>query len=133
MLLEHYWWGSVFLMKLPLAVVALLMAVAFVPSHVHESTDPVDNLGGLLSIVMVAALVLAINVAPVPNAGTLALGLAGGVGGSLVGSAVALWLGPQLAGVAVRPQLPLVRHVLRPPRPQRSSTTFSSRTARRSE
>jgi DHA2 family multidrug resistance protein-like MFS transporter len=75
-LLEHYWWGSVFLMTLPLAVVALLMAVAFVPSHVHESTDPVDNLGGLLSIVMVAALVLAINVAPVPNAGTLALGLA---------------------------------------------------------
>jgi EmrB/QacA subfamily drug resistance transporter len=76
LLLEHFWWGSVFLMTLPLAAVALLMAVALVPSHVHESTDPVDNLGGILSIVMVAALVLAINVAPVPNAGTLALGLA---------------------------------------------------------
>ena len=37
------------------------------PSHVNEGTEPVDNLGGVLSIVMVAALVLAINFAPVPN------------------------------------------------------------------
>jgi hypothetical protein len=73
--LRHFWWGSVFLMTLPLAVVALVMAVRFVPSHVHETTDPVDNLGGVLSIVMVSALVLSINFAAVPNAGTLALGL----------------------------------------------------------
>jgi MFS family permease len=74
-LLEHFWWGSVFLMTLPLAVVALLMAIAFVPSHVHETPDPVDNLGGILSVVMVSALVLAINFAAVPNAGALAIGL----------------------------------------------------------
>ena len=74
-LLEHFWWGSVFLMTLPLAVVALVMAIAFVPAHVNETTDPVDNLGGILSVVMVSALVLAINFAAVPNAGTLALGL----------------------------------------------------------
>ena len=46
------------------------------PSHVNETTDPVDNLGGMLSVVLVAALVLAINFAPVPNEGALALGLA---------------------------------------------------------
>jgi MFS family permease len=74
-LLGHFWWGSVFLVTLPLAVVALVMAVRFVPSHVNEATSPVDNLGGILSIVMVAALVLAINFAPVPDKGTLALGL----------------------------------------------------------
>ena len=74
-LLEHFWWGSVFLMTLPLAVVALVMAIAFVPAHVNETTDPVDNLGGILSVVMVSAFVLAINFAAVPNAGTLALGL----------------------------------------------------------
>jgi MFS family permease len=74
-LLERFWWGSVFLMTLPLAAVALAMAVIFVPSHVHETTDPVDNLGGVLSIVMISALVLAINFAAVPDAGTLALGL----------------------------------------------------------
>jgi DHA2 family multidrug resistance protein-like MFS transporter len=75
-LLEHFWWGSVFLMTLPLAGVALVMAFLFVPSHVNESTDPVDNLGGILSVVLVAALVLSINFAPVPDKGTLVLGLA---------------------------------------------------------
>ena len=75
-LLEHFWWGSVFLITLPLAAVALVAAVLFVPSHVNEASDPVDNLGGILSVVLVAALVLSINFAPVPDHGTLALGLA---------------------------------------------------------
>ncbi|MGY4644709.1 MFS transporter [Cellulomonas sp. URHB0016] len=74
-LLEQFWWGSVFLVTLPLAVVALLMAVRFVPSHVNETTAPVDNLGGVLSVALVGALILAINFAPVPDKGTLALGL----------------------------------------------------------
>ena len=69
-LLGHFWWGSVFLVTLPLAAVALVMAIRFVPAHVNEATDPVDNLGGILSIVMVAGLVLAINFAPVPDKGT---------------------------------------------------------------
>jgi EmrB/QacA subfamily drug resistance transporter len=75
-LLGHFWWGSVFLLTLPLAVVALVMAVRFVPGHVNEATDPVDNLGGILSVVLVAAIVLAINFAPVPDKGDIAVGLA---------------------------------------------------------
>jgi MFS transporter, DHA2 family, multidrug resistance protein len=75
-LLEHFDWGSVFLVTLPLAAVALTMAIIFVPSHVNESTDPVDNLGGVLSVVMVAALVLGINLAPVPGKLDVAVGLA---------------------------------------------------------
>lgn len=75
-LLERFWWGSVFLVTLPLAAVALVMAVMLVPAHVNETTDPVDNLGGILSVVLVGALILAINFAPVPGKGTLALGLA---------------------------------------------------------
>ena len=75
-LLESFWWGSVFLVTLPLAVVALVMAWAFVPAHVNESTEPVDNLGGILSVMLVAGLVLSINFAPVPGKGTLVLGLA---------------------------------------------------------
>ncbi len=74
-LLEHFWWGSVFLITLPLVVVALVMAFFFVPSHVNETSDPVDNLGGVLSVVMVGALVLSINFAPVPDKGALAIGL----------------------------------------------------------
>ena len=52
------------------------MAMLYVPSHVNEASDPVDNLGGILSVVLVAALVLSINFAPVPDKRTLALGLA---------------------------------------------------------
>jgi EmrB/QacA subfamily drug resistance transporter len=76
LLLEHFWWGSVFLVTLPLAVVAFAAAVVLVPSHVNEATDPVDNLGGILSVLLVAALILAINFAPVPNKGALVAGLA---------------------------------------------------------
>lgn len=77
LLLEHFWWGSVFIVTLPLAVVALVLAVLFVPSHVNEATDPVDHLGGALSVILVAGLVLAINFAPVPDKVTLTLVLAG--------------------------------------------------------
>jgi DHA2 family multidrug resistance protein-like MFS transporter len=77
LLLEHFWWGSVFLLTLPLAVVAILMAWFLVPAHVNEGTEPVDNLGGILSLVLVGALILAINFAPVPNGKTVALVLGG--------------------------------------------------------
>ena len=75
-LLQYFWWGSVFLVTLPLAVVALVLAIRLVPAHVNETSDPVDNLGGILSVLLVAALVLAINFAPAPGMGTVALGLA---------------------------------------------------------
>jgi DHA2 family multidrug resistance protein-like MFS transporter len=75
-LLEEFDWGSVFLITLPLAVVALVLAVVFVPSHVNETTEPVDNLGGILSVVLVGSLILSINFAPVPNETALVLGLA---------------------------------------------------------
>jgi MFS transporter, DHA2 family, multidrug resistance protein len=74
-LLEHFWWGSVFLVTLPLAVVALVLALRYVPSHVNEAVDPVDNLGGILSVLMVGALILGINFLPVPDKSSLAVGL----------------------------------------------------------
>jgi DHA2 family multidrug resistance protein-like MFS transporter len=74
-LLEHFWWGSVFLVTLPLAVVALILALKYVPSHVNEAVDPVDNLGGILSAIMVGGLILGINFLPVPDKSTVAIGL----------------------------------------------------------
>ena len=74
-LLEHFYWGSVFLVTLPLAVVALLLALRFVPAHVNEATEPVDNLGGILSALLVGGLVLSINFAPLPAKRDLAVGL----------------------------------------------------------
>ena len=72
-LLEHFKWGSVFLVTLPLVAVALPMAIVFVPAHVNEASDPVDNLGGVLSAVLVGALIVAINFLPVPNEQTVAI------------------------------------------------------------
>ena len=74
-LLQSFDWGSVFLVTVPLALVALGFAAYFVPSHVNESTDPVDNLGGIVSVILVAALVLGINFAPVAGMRTTALSM----------------------------------------------------------
>ena len=71
-LLEYFSWGSVFIVTLPLALVALVMALRFVPAHVNEATEPVDNLGGVLSAVLVGSLIISINFLPVPNETTLA-------------------------------------------------------------
>ena len=87
-LLEKFDWGSVFLVTLPLAVVALAMAYLFVPGKVNETTEPVDNLGGVLSLVMVGALIISINFAPVPNETALVLVL----GGVALAAAVGFYL-----------------------------------------
>lgn len=65
--LTRFWWGSVFLITVPLAVIAVIGAWLYVPAHVNESTERVDNLGGILSVVMVGAVVLGINLAPEPG------------------------------------------------------------------
>jgi hypothetical protein len=53
-----------------------VLAFLYVPGHINETTEPVDNLGGILSVVLVASLIMAINFAPVPDKGTLVVGLA---------------------------------------------------------
>jgi MFS family permease len=72
-LLTRFDWGSVFFITLPLAFVALYGAWRYVPAHVNETTGPVDNLGGILSVLAIAALILAINFAPVPDEETIIL------------------------------------------------------------
>jgi predicted MFS family arabinose efflux permease len=75
LLLQRFDWPSVFLIILPLAVVALFMAMRNIPAHVNESTESVDNIGGILSVVLVGSLILGINFLPVADDRTLALGL----------------------------------------------------------
>lgn len=76
LLLERFWWGSVFLVTLPLLALALPMAVLLIPSHVNETDERVDHLGGILSAVLVGGAILGINFAAVPDKGTLVIGLA---------------------------------------------------------
>jgi len=51
------------------------MAFVLVPAHVNETTEPVDHVGGVLSIALVGALILGINFAAVPNETALIIGL----------------------------------------------------------
>jgi len=74
-LLQHFDWGSVFLVTVPVAAFAFFLAWRNVPAHVNEATEPVDHLGGILSVLLVGALILSINFLPVPNMQTLAVGL----------------------------------------------------------
>jgi MFS transporter, DHA2 family, multidrug resistance protein len=76
LVLEHHEWGWVFVLTLPLALLAIVTVWLLVPSHVNEGSEPVDNLGGILSLVLVGGLILAINFAPVPNQTTLTVVLA---------------------------------------------------------
>ena len=43
------------------------MAWRHVPAHVNEATEPVDNIGGVLSAVMIGALVVGLNFITVPE------------------------------------------------------------------
>lgn len=78
-LLMWFDWKSVFLLSVPLAGIALLMIIREVPANVNETSDDVDNLGGILSALFVAAVVVALNFAGTPGEGETALVL-GGVG-----------------------------------------------------
>ncbi len=74
-LLKFTTWPWVFLIVIPLAVVALFMAMRNIPSHVNETTEKVDHLGGILSVILVGAFVLSLNFLPIDQYRTQASAL----------------------------------------------------------
>ena len=72
LLLTAFPWNSIFFVVIPIAAIALFMASKYLPSHVNEFSEVVDNLGGILSVVLVGSLILAINFLPVASMRTLA-------------------------------------------------------------
>lgn len=77
LLLSRFDWNSVFLVVLPLAFLALFMAWRYIPAHINETQESVDNIGGILSLILVGSFVLAINFAPVAAARNAVVLLAG--------------------------------------------------------
>ncbi|MDQ3766426.1 MAG: MFS transporter, partial [Actinomycetota bacterium] len=63
-LLEHFWWGSVFLVNLPIVSLAILGGFALVPESKDPEATPLDPLGAALSIAGLSALVFGIIEAP---------------------------------------------------------------------
>jgi EmrB/QacA subfamily drug resistance transporter len=63
-LLEHFWWGSVFLVNVPVVGLALIVGLRLVPESRDPNATPLDPVGALLSIAGLTALVYGIIEAP---------------------------------------------------------------------
>ena len=63
-LLEHFWWGSVFLVNIPIIAVALVAGWVLVPKSKDPQGSPLDPVGAVLSIIGVGSLVYAIIEGP---------------------------------------------------------------------
>ncbi|WP_171113641.1 MULTISPECIES: MFS transporter [unclassified Streptomyces] len=63
-MLDHFWWGAIFLINLPVVVLGLVAVVALVPESKNPQGDRPDLLGALLSTIGMASLVFAIISGP---------------------------------------------------------------------
>jgi EmrB/QacA subfamily drug resistance transporter len=63
-LVEHFYWGSVFLVNVPIVVVGLIAGFFLIPTSKDPSAPKLDPVGALLSIVGLTALLYAIIEAP---------------------------------------------------------------------
>jgi EmrB/QacA subfamily drug resistance transporter len=63
-LLDHFWWGSVFIVNVPLVIAALIAGALVVPTSRNPNAPRIDVVGALLSIVGLVALVASIIEAP---------------------------------------------------------------------
>ncbi|MGW1837688.1 MFS transporter [Streptomyces sp. NPDC002067] len=64
-LLDHFWWGSLFLVNLPVALLALCAVVTLVPESKSPGAERPDPLGAVLSMVGMVGVVFAIISGPV--------------------------------------------------------------------
>jgi EmrB/QacA subfamily drug resistance transporter len=82
-LLAHFWWGSVFLVNVPIVCVALVLCAVFVPTSRDPSTPRLDPVGALLSMIGLSLLLWTIIQAPERGWGSAAT-----IGGFLASIAV---------------------------------------------
>jgi EmrB/QacA subfamily drug resistance transporter len=81
-LLEHFWWGSIFLTNVVVVAVALIAGAILIPNANEDHEPALDLVGALLSIAGLGALVYAIIEAPTqgwmsaPTLGAFAIAVA---------------------------------------------------------
>ncbi|HTT87081.1 MAG TPA: MFS transporter, partial [Acidimicrobiales bacterium] len=63
-LLSHFWWGSVFLINVPIAAVGIIAAVFLVPNSRNKAAKRPDPIGAVLSVVGLGTLLWGIIEAP---------------------------------------------------------------------
>ena len=64
LLLEWFWWGSVFFIAVPIAVIAMIGILAVVPNSSERVRHKLDYLGAILSVIALVSLVFAIVEGP---------------------------------------------------------------------
>lgn len=79
-LLEHYWWGSVFLMAVPVLIPLLILAPIFVPESRDPNPGRIDPVSIVLSLLALTPIVYAVKTLakggdPAVVAGALAVGV----------------------------------------------------------
>lgn len=82
-LLEHYWWGSVFLVNIPLVVVGFIAVAALLPESTDRRAPRLQPLPIAAAVLGLAALVYGVIEAPV-HGWTSAPVLVSGLGGALL-------------------------------------------------
>ena len=90
LLLAHFWWGSVFLINVPIAAVGFVCALPLVPDSRNPEARPPDLAGSLLSIAGLGLLLCAIIEAPV-HGWSSTLVTATGIGGLVIVAAFVYW------------------------------------------
>uniref|UniRef100_A0AAU1LU43 MFS transporter n=1 Tax=Streptomyces sp. NBC_00148 TaxID=2903626 RepID=A0AAU1LU43_9ACTN len=63
-MLDHFWWGAIFLVNIPVAVIGLIAVVRLVPESRNPQGDRPDLVGALLSTLGMASVVYAIISGP---------------------------------------------------------------------
>ncbi len=90
LLLAHFWWGSVFLINVPVALLGLLCAIRWVPDSKDPDAKASDSVGSALSIAGLGLLLWAIIEAPV-HGWSSAIVLGAGAGGLAVLAVFVVW------------------------------------------
>jgi EmrB/QacA subfamily drug resistance transporter len=89
LLLARFWWGSIFLVNIPIAAAALAGALLLVPPSKNRAAEPPDPAGALLSIAGLGLLLWAIIEAPVKGWMSAAVAGAGLASLAVLGAFVA--------------------------------------------
>src|SRR5690606_3355724 len=63
-MLEHFWWGSVFFVNLPIVLAALVLGALVVPTSKDSTATPLDPVGSVLAMVGLGAALFGIIEGP---------------------------------------------------------------------
>ncbi|WP_329021037.1 MFS transporter [Streptomyces sp. NBC_00690] len=84
-MLDHFWWGSIFLINLPVVALGLFAAIVLVPESKNPRGERPDLLGAVLSTIGMTTLVYAIISGPEHGWTSTEVLLAAGVGTLVLG------------------------------------------------